>query len=108
MHFGSLHEFSPSSWLHRRVVAWVILVSGWLWPPMALTQDWMIPGQRSLTDVEEIELVYAGSQSIPKIIVRGRQPANSFVHSSHRPSGDRLDLLPQARVWHPVSDCQAT
>ncbi|OYT18939.1 MAG: hypothetical protein CCU26_14105, partial [Nitrospira sp. UW-LDO-01] len=108
MHFGSLPEFLPSSWLHRRVAAWVILISGWLWPPMALTQDWIIPGQRSLTDVEEIELVYAGSQPIPKIIVRGRQTANSFVLSSHRPSDDRVDLLPQAEAWHPIAACQAT
>ena len=108
MHFGSLPEFLPSSGLHRRAAVWVILISGWLWPPMALTQEWMIPGQRSLTDVEEIELVYAGSQPIPKIIVRGRQTANSFILSSHRPSGDRLDLLPQAGVWHPMAACEAT
>ena len=108
MHFGSLPEFLPSSWLQRRAAAWVILILGWLWPSMALTQDWMIPGERSLTDVEEIELVYAGSQPIPKIIVRGRQTANSFVLSSHRPSGDRLDLLPQAGVSHPIEACQAT
>lgn len=107
MHFSSLPEYIPSSRL-RRGAAWVILILGWLWPSMALTQDWMIPGERSLTDVEEIELVYAGSQPIPKIIVRGRQPANSFVLSSHRPSGDRLDLLPQAGVWHPIAACQAT
>ncbi len=52
---------------------------------MALTKDLKdlaFPGQRSLTDLEEIELVYAGSQTVPQIIVRGRQAANSFVLSS--------------------------
>ncbi|MBS0152424.1 MAG: hypothetical protein JSR31_15930 [Nitrospira sp.] len=86
----------------------MILFAGWLWPPMAHTHDLAIPGQRSLTDVEEIELVYAGSQPTPKIIVRGRQTANSFVLSSHRPSDDRVDLLPHAEAWHPIAACQAT
>jgi hypothetical protein len=108
MHCGSLHEFSPLRRLRRRVAVWAILISGWLWPSIALTQDLAIPGHRSLTDVEEIELVYVGSQPIPKIIVRGQQPTNSFVLSSHRPSGDRLDLLPHAEVWHPMPACQTT
>ncbi len=75
---------------------------------MTLSQDLTIPGQRSLTDVEEIELVYAGSQPIPKIIVRGRQTANSFVLSSHRPSDDRLDLLTQTGIGQPIVTCQAS
>ena len=108
MHFGSLPEFLPLSRLYRRVAVCVILISGWLWPPMALTHDLAIPGQRSLTDVEEIELVYAGSQPIPKIIVRGRQTTNSFVLSSHHPSDDRLDLLAQAGGLQPIAACQAT
>ncbi len=108
MHCGSLPEFLPSRRLRRGVVACVIVISGWLWPSMALTHDWTIPGQRSLTDIEEIELVYAGSQPIPKIIVRGRQTTNSFVLSSHRPSDDRLDLLAQTGMWQPVATCQAT
>lgn len=75
---------------------------------MALTKDLAIPGQRSLTDVEEIELVYAGSQPIPQIIVRGQQTTNSFVLSSHRPSHDRLDLLAQTAPGNPIGTCQAT
>lgn len=108
LHGGSLPEFSSSTRLHRRVTAGVLVIAGWLWPSVAFTQDLMIPGQRALTDVEEIELVYAGSQSIPKIIVRGRQTANSFVLSSHRPSDDRLDLSAQTGVWQPIATCQAT
>lgn len=108
LHGGSLPEFSSSKQLHRRVTACVLVVAGWLWPSIAFTQDLVIPGQRALTDVEEIELVYAGSQSIPKIIVRGRQTANSFVLSSHRPSDDRLDLSAQTGVWQPIATCQAT
>ena len=106
LHGGSLPEFSSSKRLHRRVTAGVLVLVGWLWPSVAFTQDLMIPGQRALTDVEEIELVYAGSQSIPKIIVRGRQTANSFVLSSHRPSDDRLDLSAQTGVWQPIVTCQ--
>lgn len=75
---------------------------------MALTQELVIPGQGSLTEVEEIELVYAGSQPIPQIIVRGRQPANSFVLSSRRPTGNRFDLLTQTGIWQPNAACQAT
>jgi hypothetical protein len=90
------------------VTAGVLILAGWLWPSVAFTQDLMIPGQRALTDVEEIELVYAGSQPIPKIIVRGRQTANSFVLSSHRPSDDRLDLSTQAGAWQPMATCQAS
>ncbi|MDH4303067.1 MAG: hypothetical protein OEV53_03280 [Nitrospira sp.] len=85
-----------------------IVIAWWLWPSMALTQDLTIPGQRALTDVEEIELVYAGSQPSPKIIVRGRQTANSFILSSHRPSEDRLDLATQAEIEQPIGSCQTT
>ncbi|MBX3350788.1 MAG: hypothetical protein KF747_18865 [Nitrospira sp.] len=106
LHGGSLPEFSSSKRLHRRVTAGVLVLVGWLWPSVAFTQDLMIPGQRALTDIEEIELVYADSQSIPKIIVRGRQTANSFVLSSHRPSDDRLDLSAQTGVWQPIVTCQ--
>jgi len=108
LHGGSLPESSSSKRLHRRVTACVLILAGWLWPSVAFTQDLIIPGQRALTDVEEIELVYAGSQSIPKIIVRGQQTANSFVLSSHRPSDDRLDLSTQAGVWQPIETCEAT
>ena len=108
LHGGSLPESSSSKRLHRRVTAGVLILAGWLWPSVAFTQDLMIPGQRALTDVEEIELVYAGSQPIPKIIVRGRQTANSFVLSSHRPSDDRLDLSTQAGAWQPMATCQAS
>jgi hypothetical protein len=108
MHGSSLPEFSPTRRLHRRMAACVIVISGWLWPPMALTQDLAIPGPRALTDVEEIELVYAGSQPIPKIIVRGRQTANSFVLSSYRPIEPRLNLLAQAAVGHPTGVCRTT
>ncbi len=108
LHGGSLPTFSSSKRLHRRVTACVLILAGWLWPSVAFTQDLIIPGQRALTDVEEIELVYAGSQSIPKIIVRGQQTANSFVLSSHRPSDDRLDLSTQAGVWQPIETCEAT
>jgi len=90
------------------MTACAIVISWWLWPSMALTQDLTIPGQRSLTDIEEIELVYAGSQPTPQIIVRGRQTANSFILSSHRPSEDRLNLLAQADVEQPIATCQAT
>lgn len=108
LHGGSLPESLSSKRLHRRVTAGVLILAGWLWPSVAFTQDLMIPGQRALTDVEEIELVYAGSQPIPKIIVRGRQTANSFVLSSHRPSDDRLDLSTQAGAWQPMATCQAS
>lgn len=107
-HAGSLPEYVPPNRLQRRVAACVIVLAGWLWPSMALTQELVIPGQGSLTDVEEIELVYAGSQPIPQIIVRGRQPANSFVLSSRRPAGNRFDLLTQTGIWQPNAACQAT
>jgi hypothetical protein len=82
VHCGLLPEFSPLRRLRTWVAACVRVLSEWLRPSLALTQEFAIPGQNSLSDVEEIELVYAGSQTVPKIIVRGRQVANSFVLSS--------------------------
>lgn len=72
-----------------------MVILSWLGPSLAFTQDLTIPGQHPLTDIEEIELVYAGTQPVPKIIVRRAQAANSFVLSSYRPPAGRLDLLAQ-------------
>ena len=92
MHCGSLPESSLSRRLHTWAVTSALAAVSWLWPSVAFTQELAIPGQNSLTDIEEIELVYIGIQTVPKIIVRGRQSANSFVLSSYRPPDGRLDL----------------
>lgn len=105
---GSLPEYSPSRRLHRQLAASVMVIAGWLWPSIALTQEVVIPGQRSLTDIEEIELVYAGFQKNPTIIVRGQQTTTPLGPSSYRLSDDRLDLLAQTAVEQPIPSCQAT
>jgi len=107
MHCGSLPESLPL----RRLSLWaptcLVIVLSWLEPSLAITQDVTIPGQNPLTDIEEIELVYAGTHPLPKIIVRRPQAANSFVLSSYRPSDGRLDLLTQAGEKHPIL-CRGT
>ena len=82
VHCGSLPEFSPLRRLRTWVAACARVLSEWLRPSLVSTQDVAIPEQNSRTDVEEIELAYAGFQAVPKIIVRGRQATNSFVLSS--------------------------
>lgn len=77
-----------------------------LWHSLAVSQELSIPGQQSLADVEEIELVYAGIQSIPEIIVRGPQSANSFVLSSYRPLNGRWELIAPSMVGQPTGACQ--
>ena len=96
----------------RRLSAWgaasALALAPWLCPSPAVAQDLVIPGQNSLAEVDEIELVYAGSQTTPKIIVRGRQSANSFVLSSYRPPDEHLDLLALTAASHPIESCQVT
>ncbi|MBX3304289.1 MAG: hypothetical protein KF693_18915 [Nitrospira sp.] len=108
VHCGSLPELFPLRQLRTWVAACVRVLSEWLQPSLALTQDVAVPGQNSLADVEEIELVYAGSQTVPQIIVRGRQAAYSFVLSSYRPPDERLDLLAQSAVGQALGACRAT
>ncbi len=108
MHPDPLLTISPS----KRVLIWeaarVLGIAVWLWASPAFTQEFTIPGQNPLTDIEEIELVYVGAQTAPKIIVRGPQSANSFVLSSYRPPNGRLDLLAQAAAGQPISACRTT
>lgn len=102
MHCG----FFPHSLRSKRLPTWaatsVLIVLSWLGPSRALPHDLTIPGQFPLTEIEEIELVYSGTDPIPKIIVRRRQAANSFVLSSYQPSDGRLDVLTQAGRTYPV------
>ena len=84
-----------------------MMIAVGLWPSSAATQELAVSGQTPLADTQEIELIYAGDQSVPKIIVRGPQPANSFVSSSHRPSEQRVNLLSSAGAGQPVGSCQA-
>ena len=107
-----MHRVSgPQHTSARRFSHWAltgfVIGFSWLEPSLAFTKDIRIPGQNPLTDIEEIELVYAGTQPIPQIIVRRPQPANSFVLSSYRPSESRLDVLTQAAEKRPVM-CRAT
>ena len=107
-----MHDRSfPKLSSFRRLSPWaptgLIVVLSWLEPSLAFTQDIGIPGRHPLTDIEEIELVYAGTDPLPKIIVRGQQAANSFVLSSYRPSDDRLNVLTQAGEKRPVV-CRTT
>ncbi|MFO0700865.1 MAG: hypothetical protein U0236_16705 [Nitrospira sp.] len=108
IHYDSFPKALLSTRLRAWVAAGVITVAPWLWPPLAVTQDLVIPGQQSLAGVDEIELVYTDSQPVPKIIVRGGQPTNSFVLSSYRPPEGRLDLFPWTAGAHPIGPCQST
>ncbi len=108
MHCGSFPKATLSSRLRSWVAASAITVAPWLWPPVTSSQDLLIPGQHSLADVDEIELVYTGSQSAPKIIVRERQLTNSFVLSSYRPPDGRLDLFPWTAGARPIGPCRST
>jgi hypothetical protein len=84
-----------------------IIIAVGLWPSSAATQEIAVPGQTPLADTQEIELIYTGNQSAPKVIVRGPQPANSFVSSSYRPSDPLLNLLSPAGAGQPVGSCRA-
>ena len=95
MHHGPLPKISPLGQPLVWKVALTISITVGLWPSLVASQGFSIPGQNPLTDIEEIELVYAGIQPIPEIIVRGPQPANSFVLSSYLPPDGRLDLIAQ-------------
>ncbi len=107
MHCGSRLDGSPSRGLRRLVATCAIVTAGWFWPSVALTQEFAIPGQNSLTDIEEIELVYAGSQPVPKITVRGRQAADSLARSSYHPPEEQLDLLAPSTVGQALGACRA-
>lgn len=108
MHCGSFLKAVISNRLRLWIAASALIMAPWLWPPLAITQDLVIPGQQSLAEVDEIELVYSGSQPAPKIIVRGRQPTNSFVLSSYRPPEGHLDLFPWTAGAHPIGPCRPT
>lgn len=83
------------------------MMAVWLWPFPSTAQEISVPGQTSLAEIEEIELVYTGNQSVPKIIVRGRQAANPFVVSSYRPPDLRLDLFSLTSAGTSIGLCQA-
>lgn len=78
-----------------------------LWPSSAIPQELAVPGQTPPTEIQELELIYAGDHAVPKIIVRGRQPANSFALSSYRPSDPHLALSSLAGVGTSVGGCRA-
>ena len=82
-----------------------ILLMLCLWPSSAKSQELTVPGQTPPTEIQEIELIYAGDQAVPKIIVRGWQPANSFALSSYRPSDPHLALFVQTGTS--VGGCRA-
>lgn len=85
----------------------MLLLIMWLQPSPGVTQDFSVPGLNPLAETQEIELVYAGTQSVPKIIVRGRQPTNSFPVSSYRPAHDHhVDLLSLIDTGEPVGVCR--
>jgi hypothetical protein len=100
MHRDPLPTISPSRWPHAWKSACAIGIAVGLWSSPAGSQVFLIPGQNPLTDAEEIELVYAGAQSIPQIIVRGPQPANSFVLSSYHSPDGQLDRIFSGLVIH--------
>lgn len=79
----------------------------YLWSPSAMSQELVVPGRTPPPEIQEIELTYVGDQSVPKIIVRRRQPANPFVLSSSRPSDTRLPLSATPDAGHPVDFCRA-
>lgn len=72
-----------------------------------MSQELAVPGQTPPPEIQEIELIYAGDQSVPKIIVRGQQPANSFTLSSYRPSDPQLALFAQTDTGTSVGGCRA-
>ncbi|TKB66933.1 MAG: hypothetical protein E8D52_14745 [Nitrospira sp.] len=84
-----------------------ILIGLCLWPSSALSQELVVPGQTPPPEIHEIELTYVGDQSVPKIIVRRRQPANPFVLSSYRPSDPHLPLATMPSAGNPIDLCQA-
>ncbi len=92
-------------------IAWTaaipIMIGLCLWPPSALSQELVVPGQTPPPEIQEIELTYVGDQSVPKIIVRRRQPANPFVLSSYRPSDPHLPLSTMPSAGNPTDFCQA-
>jgi hypothetical protein len=92
-------------------IAWTaaspIMIGLCLWPPSAMSQEFVVPGQTPPPEIQEIELTYVGDQSVPKIIVRRRQPANSFTLSSYRPSDPRLPLSAMPSASNPIDFCQA-
>ncbi|MEQ1680388.1 MAG: hypothetical protein ABL950_07295, partial [Nitrospira sp.] len=84
-----------------------ILIGLCLWPSSALSQELVVPGQTPPPEIHEIELTYVGDQSVPKIIVRRREPANPFVLSSYRPSDPHLPLATMPSAGNPIDLCQA-
>ncbi len=87
--------------------ATVLMIAVELWPFSATAQEIAVPGRQSLVETQEIELIYAGDQSIPQIIVRGPQPPNPFVSSSYRPSERSLNLLAWANAGQRIGTCHA-
>jgi hypothetical protein len=59
MHCGSRLDGSPSGGLRRRMAACVIVITGWLWPSMSLTQEFAIPGPLHV-QVDHPEVVSCG------------------------------------------------
>ena len=84
-----------------------IMIGLCLWPSSARSQELAVPGQTPTTEIQEIELIYAGDRAVPKIIVRGRQSANSFTLSSYRPSDPQLALFAQTDTGTSVGGCRA-
>lgn len=108
MHRGPLLKISPSRRAHVWQISPAISLVALLWSCLAVGQEFSIPGQNPLTDIEEIELVYAGTQPIPKIIVRGAQSTNPFVLSSYRPLVNRLDLMVHSPIWQSTGACRVS
>jgi hypothetical protein len=90
-------------------IAWTaaipIMIVLCLWPSSTRSQELAVPGQTPPTEIQEIELIHAGDHAVLKIIVRGRQPANSFTLSSYRPSDPHLALFVQTGTS--VGGCRA-
>ena len=85
----------------------VMLLTVWLQPSPCVAQDIPVPGQNPLAETQEIELIYIGTGSVPKIIVRGRQPTNVFPAFSYRPAHDHhVDLLSLSDGGQPVGICR--
>jgi len=92
--------------LVRWIPGLVLLSTLWLWPCIGLAQDIPIPGQSPLAETQEMELIYTDDQSIPKIIVRGRQLTYSFPVSSHRPPPDHdVDLFSLMKAGQLMGSC---
>ncbi|MDH4081273.1 MAG: hypothetical protein OEU68_15820 [Nitrospira sp.] len=106
-------QLVPTIWMSTRMVLtrWpallMMLLTVWLQPSPGVAQEISVPGLSPLAETQEIELIYAGTQSVPKIIVRGRQPTNSFPVSSYRPAHDHhVDLLSLTDAGQPVGVCR--